>query len=287
MAKSFFRKVGFGLSPSESIPPSPLDWAIDQIRNPEGYPWRGNIPSSNFMLERYSRWIYQDRKVLRKKFKRNRHAYKREKMRLRFETGEQYYENLELCIRHSAAIKGASPVFERFVHFWGNHFAISEKDFLAEFSVGPYQREVIRPGMLGTFEDLVSSVTTSWPMIHHLDNSESIGPSSKMAQWRERKGKVATINENHARELLELHTVSPRAKYSQNDVMQLSYIMTGWEHEYTDTRLECNPVKFNWKKHEPGSQFVLGQKVTYRDSSSRNKLFDVIKFLGPSIDLST
>ena len=92
-------------------------------------------------------------------------------MRLRFETGEQYYENLELCIRHSAAIKGVSPVFDRFVHFWGNHFAISEKDFLAEFSVGPYQREVIRPGMLGTFEDLVSSVTTSWPMIHHLDNS--------------------------------------------------------------------------------------------------------------------
>ena len=90
---------------------------------------------------------------------------------------------------------------------------------------------------------------------------------------------MATINENHARELLELHTVSPKAEYTQNDVIQLSYIMTGWEHEYTDTRLECNPVKFNWEKHERGSQFVLGHKVNYRGSSSQNKLFDVIKFL--------
>ena len=56
---------------------------------------------------------------------------------------------------------------------------ISEKDFLAEFSTGPYQREVIRPNMVKTFEDMVQAVTTSWCMIHHLDNSESVGPNSK------------------------------------------------------------------------------------------------------------
>ena len=279
MSKSFFRKVGFGLSDLDKYPSNPLDWAIDQVRNPESYSWAGDIPTGDFMLERYARWVYQDRKILREKFKENRHAYNREKNQLRVETGEQYYENLELCIRHHAAIKGGSPVFERFLHFWGNHFAISKKDFLAEFSVGPYQREIIRPALLGTFENLVTSVTTSWPMIHHLDNSESIGPSSKSAEWREKKGKISTINENHARELFELHTVSPKAGYTQADVIQLSYIMTGWEHEHSETRLECNPVRFNWKKHQRGDHSILGHLIKYRGNSSKNKLHDAIKFL--------
>ena len=127
----------------------------------------------------------------------------------------------------------------------GNHFAISEKDFLAEFSTGPYQREIIRPNMVKTFEDMVLSVTTSWCMIHHLDNSESFGPNSKKGmEWRE------TINENHARELLELHTVSPNAGYTQEDVIQLAYIMTGWSHKWSRKNLETGDVWFDQEMHQ-------------------------------------
>jgi uncharacterized protein (DUF1800 family) len=60
--------------------------------------------------------------------------------------------------------------------FWGNFFAISEKDFLANYSTGAYQREIIRPNLNQSFEKMVYDVTTSWAMIHHLDNSESAGP---------------------------------------------------------------------------------------------------------------
>ena len=65
--------------------------------------------------------------------------------------------------------------------FWGNFFAISDKDFLANYSTGPYHREIIRPNLNQTFEKMVYDVTTSWAMIHHLDNSESAGPKSVTA----------------------------------------------------------------------------------------------------------
>ena len=84
-------------------------------------------------------------------------------------------------------------------------------------------------------------------MIHNLDNSESIGPSSEWGNNRRKRGKLATVNENHARELLELHTVSPSAVTLKNGVVQLSYIMAGWEHRYTKKRLQCNKVRFNQK----------------------------------------
>ena len=79
--------------------------------------------------------------------------------------------------------------------FWGNFFTISEKDFLANYSTGPYQREIIRPNLNQTFEKLVYDVTTSWAMIHHLDNSESAGPKVKQLEKSETKKKGACNNQ--------------------------------------------------------------------------------------------
>jgi len=73
-----------------------------------------------------------------------------------------------------------------------------------------------------------------------------------------------------------LHTISPAAGYTQEDVVALSYIMAGWEHPWTKTREECNPVKFNPKKHEPGAHTVLGIDYKQKGLSSKNKLMDVI-----------
>ena len=81
----------------------------------------------------------------------------------------------------------------------------------ADYSTGAYQREIIRENLNKTFEELAYEATVAWAMIHHLDNAENVGPKSEdaRAEWRRRKKRPATINENHARELLELHTVSP------------------------------------------------------------------------------
>ena len=279
MSKSYFRKVAFGIGPDEKMPKDAVSWAKDQVDTVPDLTWQGEIPTGKDLLTRYSKWVYQDRKVLREKHKKDRKAYRKAKDQLRLEVGERYFENLELCIRHDAALNSGAPVFERLWMFWCNHFAITDKDFMPEFTTGPFHRETIRQHMCGSFTELATAATTSWSMIHNLDNSESIGPNSKRGRWRRQNGELATVNENHARELLELHTVSPAAGYTQKDVIALSYIMAGWEHPHSKKRLECNPVKFNPDSHEPGNHKVMGKTYKQRGLSPKSKLLDVIKDL--------
>ena len=262
MYNSFYRKVGFGIGINDKIPADPLKWATDQLDEIPELLWTGWIPSEKEMRIKYGEWIYGDRKVLRKKYKNDKNAYRKAKDKLSIQTGERFFELNEHAIRHYQTKYSNQPVFERFWLFWGNHFAISEKDSLAEFSTGPYQREIIRPNMIKTFEDMVQEVTRSWCMIHHLDNSESVGPNSKRGiESRD------TINENHARELLELHTVSPEAGYTQDDVINLAYIMTGWGHKWNNKVLETGDVWFDQDKHQKGEKIVLGKK--YKNEGKR------------------
>ena len=262
MYNSFYRKVGFGIGINDKVPTNPLKWATDQLDEIPELLWTGWIPSEKEMRIKYGEWIYGDRKVLRKKYKDDKNAYRKAKDKLSIKTGERFFELNEHAIRHYQTKYSNQPVFERFWLFWGNHFAISEKDSLADFSTGPYQREIIRPNMIKTFEDMVQEVTKSWCMIHHLDNSESVGPNSKRGiESRD------TINENHARELLELHTVSPEAGYTQDDVINLAYIMTGWGHKWNNKVLETGDVWFDQDKHQKGEKIVLGKK--YKNEGKR------------------
>jgi uncharacterized protein (DUF1800 family) len=277
--KNFFRKVALGIGPNEKIPSEPVSWAQNQVDKVPSVIWDEPIRTGEEMLNYYAEWVYTDREILRKKHKGNRKAYDDAKNSLRNKVGERYFENLEICIRHNTVLNSGAPVFERLWLFWCNHFAIIDKDFMPEFTTGPYHRETIRKNMCGSFETLLKEATLGWSMIHNLDNSESIGPSSEWGQNRRKRGKLATVNENHARELLELHTISPSAGYTQEDVVQLSYIMAGWEHRHTKKRKECNEVRFNQKKHEPGDHKVLGKTYKQKGWSSKNKLLDVLKDL--------
>ena len=260
--KNFFRKVAFGIGPNEQAPSDPLKWALDQLNDVPELSWKGKIYSEKELRKHYRDWVYGDRKVLRKKYKDNKTLYKTHKDILRHKTGQKFWESLEISIRHNEGINSSSPVLAKLWMFWGNFFAISEKDFLANYSTGAYQREIIRPNLNQTFEKMVYDVTTSWAMIHHLDNSESAGPKSVTAseEWRRRKKEPATINENHARELLELHTISPQAGYTQDDVIQLAYIMTGWQHRWSKKNLETGNVWFNSEYHQRGKKNVLGKE---------------------------
>ena len=279
MKRSFFRKVGFGIGPHEDVPDDPLQWAKSQLQDVPELSWPHQIPTGEALLTKYAHFVYQDRKVLRETHRRDRRAYEAAKDRLRVEVGEKFHENLELAIRHHAALHSNAPVFERLWWFWCNHFAITDKDFMPEFTTGPYHRETIRQHMTGSFHDLLREATLGWSMIHNLDNSESVGPNSQRGKWRRKNGKVATVNENHARELLELHSVSPASGYSQKDVLALSYIMAGWEHKWTKKRLECNPVHFEQESHEPGNHKVLGKAYKQRGISPKTKLLDVLEDL--------
>ena len=275
--KNFFRKVAYGIGPNEDVPSDPLNWALDQLNDIPDLSWKGKIYSEKELRKHYRDWVYNDRKVLRKKYKDNKTLYKLNKDKLRHETGQKFWESLEISIRHNEGINSQHPVLAKLWMFWGNFFAISEKDFLANYSTGPYHREIIRPNLNQSFEKMVYDVTTSWAMIHHLDNSESAGPKSVTAseEWRRRKKEPATINENHGRELLELHTVSPKAGYTQEDVIQLAYIMTGWQQRWSKKNLETGNIWFNSEYHQIGKKNVLGKEY----KKGKKALATVIKDL--------
>ena len=260
--KSFFRKVAFGVGPSEEVPSDPLNWALNQLNDVPKLSWTGRLNSEKELRLLYREWVYTDRKVLRKKYKDSKILYKTHRDLLRHKTGQKFWESLEITVRHNEAINSKSPVLTKLWMFWGNFFTISDKDFLPQYSTGPYQREIIRPNLNQTFEKMVYDVTTSWAMIHHLDNSESAGPKSATAfkDWRRKKKEPATINENHARELLELHTVSPESGYTQEDIIQLAYIMTGWQRRWSKKHLETGDIWFNSEYHQPGKKKVLGKE---------------------------
>ena len=275
--RNFFRKVAFGIAPNEDVPSDPLKWALNQVDEIPKLFWTGRLHSEKELRLFYREWVYNDRKVLRKKYKDNKTSYKIHKDLLRHQTGQKFWESLEIAIRHNEAINSQNPVLAKFWMFWGNHFTISDKDFLPQYSTGPYQREIIRPNLNQTFEKMVYDVTTSWAMIHHLDNGESAGPKSKTAsdEWRRRKKEPASINENHARELLELHTVSPNSGYNQEDIIQLAYIMTGWQPRWNKKHLETGNIWFNSEYHQPGKKKILGK--TYKNG--KKGLAAVIKDL--------
>ncbi len=268
MSRGFIRKIAFGLGLDEDLPSDPLLWAQNQFNEIPNLVWEYPLPNLEDQRKRYGQWVYGDRKVLRKKFKNDRLKYENEKDQLRKITGEKFFEPLEISVRHTTALASKSPAFERMWHFWGNFFAISEKDYLPSFSTGVYQREIIRPNMNKTFEDLVYNVTTSWCMLHHLDNAENIGPSSKRGISingdPSEKSKVG-LNENHARELLELHTVSPEANYTQDDVIEMAKAMTGWRHLWNKKDLEAGPIKFQHEYHEQGPYNILGKNYDIKD----------------------
>ncbi len=263
--KNFYRKVAFGLKPDEKIPSDPLVWATSQITDKiPDLSFKGKIYSEQELRKFYREWVYQDRKVLRKKFKKDKMGYKAAKNLLRDSTGKKFWKNLEIAIRHKEATYGDYPVLAKLWYFWTNHFTISDKDALADFSTGAYHRETIRANLNKSFEELAHKATVAWAMIHHLDNAVNVGPKSEdaKAEWRRRKKRPATINENHARELLELHTVSPNSGYTQDNITELAMIMTGWapDDAYHKTLLETANVKFQRKYHQPGKKIFWGKE---------------------------
>jgi len=138
---------------------------------------------------------------------------------------------------------------ERLVAFWANHFTVARGK--APYTVGHYVREAIRPHVTGRFADMLVAVARHPAMLAYLDNQGSIGPNSRAGQ-RMRRG----LNENLAREILELHTVTPAARYTQADVTAFAKVLTGWS--FAPVR---EPFGFIFREaaHEPGPKTVMGR----------------------------
>jgi uncharacterized protein (DUF1800 family) len=152
--------------------------------------------------------------------------------------------------------------------FWLNHFNVYlRKNDETPYYLVSYERDVIRPLALGRFEDLLEAVAHSPAMLLYLDNASSMGPDSQAAERAKlnaarnpSKNPKAPegLNENYARELMELHTLGVNGGYTQADVTQVARVLTGWT---VDRQQRGGDFVFNPNRHEPGTKKVLGQKI--------------------------
>jgi uncharacterized protein (DUF1800 family) len=174
------------------------------------------------------------------------------------------------------AAASARPFAERLAMFWANHFTVSIAKASTRGLAGAFEREAIRPNIAGSFENLLLRAVTHGSMLRYLDNELSAGPHSRLVQRRARRGgpadmggglnvpRISGLNENLAREVLELHTLGAASHaYTQADVTAFASVLTGW-------RVGAGPLvraglgreaaaHFDPDWHEPGPKTVLGR----------------------------
>ncbi len=162
----------------------------------------------------------------------------------------------EALARFGMAREADIGFLERLVAFWSNHFCVSAtKAPILRASAGSFEREAIRPFVLGRFADMLLAVERHPAMLFYLDNARSVGPGSR-AGGNGKRG----LNENLAREIMELHTLGVDAGYTQADVTSLARVITGWTFAGREGRIgEPGVFTFNAAMHEPGDQMVIGR----------------------------
>jgi uncharacterized protein (DUF1800 family) len=159
---------------------------------------------------------------------------------------------------------------ERWTLFWCNHFTVASKNLETAVLVGPFEREAIRPHVFGRFEDLLTASSMHPAMLVYLDQAQSIGPHSAVMSMRgpglARLGQ-AGLNENLAREILELHTLGVGSGYTQGDVTEFARALTGWSiqgpnsQQYGRFASAGEPGEFTFREafHEPGARHLFGK----------------------------
>jgi uncharacterized protein (DUF1800 family) len=181
---------------------------------------------------------------------------------------EGNYRN-ETAAVYKAAYDAEIGFTERWIWFWANHFAVSiDKNRLIRLTAGAFERECIRKYAYSSFDEMLLAVETHPVMLGYLDNSRSVGANSKFG-LRSKQG----LNENLAREILELHTLGVRSGYTQNDVTELAKIITGWTAvppKETDSATPQFQFVYAPNRHEPGVKTLLGK--TYPEGFEAGKL---------------
>ena len=245
-------------------------WLEKQIVGPRALPHEiRRLPPSTDVFKTYSE-LRQDRNQRRKaqseKAQSDGEAAKRVLGALRTKLAPFYLD--QVAARYRVAVTTAESFRERLVHFWTNHFAVSADKPQVLALAGTLENEAIRPHVAGRFADLLAAVEAHPAMILYLDNQASIGADSQLAQRRGRRvaanGRKLGINENLAREILELHTLGVDGGYTQQDVTTFAQALTGWSLGTDRVPGGGEPGKFTFHDgaHEPGAKTILGTRYT-------------------------
>ena len=245
-------RFGYGLRLGEDAPADPEAWLERQIASPAAPP---NGVSTAEAIRTRSESLRQDRAPA---------APRDPAMGAPPPNVLQTLVQAESRAWAAHRIASTEPFRDRLVDFWANHFTVSRRSGLVGALAGPLEREAIRPHVTGRFADMLVAVTRHPAMLGYLDNHQSVGPDSTFGR---RSGRG--LNENLARELLELHTLSPAGGYTQTDVQQLAEILTGW-----GVAFEEEPWGFVWRRqnHQPWTKTLLGRTFPSGSESQEEAL---------------
>ena len=240
-------RFGFGLSP-KAMPPASVAEMLARVKGPDHV--AQELPIEPYQA--FGAYLAEEQKFrkLRRQLKKQgekldiREALKPVRQKVRQVTAANLRQTL---LRWSLTEDGFR---ERLVEFWASHFTAHGKVGLLRFATDAYVEGAVRPHVAGRFADMLVEAVTHPIMLHYLDQSASVGPGSAYAT--KRKNKVG-LNENLAREILELHTLGVNGPYSQGDVRQLAELLTGL------TITKDGKRQFLSDRAEPGAETVLGK----------------------------
>lgn len=255
-------RFGLGARPGDlaAVDADPQRWLTDQLQGPSrlSAELRDLRKSSSVLVE------VQDLRIAQRAEKRSNDDDAAPDIVEKYGriVRANYVEQMNARYRNAAA--SDYPFHERLVHFWSNHFAISADKQPMPAIAGLYENEAIRPNISGNFADLLIAVEQHPAMILYLDNQRSVGPNSTLGQRanRGRKERNVGLNENLAREILELHTLGVDGGYTQQDVTTFAKVITGWSiggATETGRFADGTPGEFEFREiiHEPGARRVL------------------------------
>lgn len=240
-------RFGCGRSP-RIAPPVSVEALLDGLHGPDEMAARFPIATFDDILVRLGEAVALNRTIQQDENPEVREAaLEARRTAIRQGWADQH---LWLVAHTARRINTATPLRERLESFWADHFTVLGKGGVLRVATSPYVDAAIRPHLAGRFEDMLIAVVTHPLMLHYLDQQNAAGPNSPMAL---KVGKGRGLNENLARELLELHTLGVDGPYTQTDVTQMAELLTG---------LTFTPDKgtlFLPLRAEPGAETVLGR----------------------------
>lgn len=242
-------RFGLGARPGDTPPADPQRWLLNQFEAYDPLPpaWKP-MPRTLALVDIWNTMQRGVRDAPEGQRSGIREAYLRE--------GSRQYQTA-VGARTTSALQTSTPFVERLVHFWSNHFAVSVDKLLIVGLAGSFEADAIRPHVLGRFEDLLLAAARHPAMLLYLDQAQSTGPGSRMG------ARGRGLNENLAREILELHTLGVRSGYTQDDVKQFALALTGWTMPGDAGAPGGATYRFVPALHEPGARIILGK--TYSD----------------------
>jgi uncharacterized protein (DUF1800 family) len=250
-------RFGLGAKPGQldAVKADPQGWLTGQIsRTGADQPQASEEPSNQRLTE--FREFQRQKREARADGDPKSDPVRMAQRLLRDKTGADFLARVQLATRTGDDFR------ERWALFWCNHFTVSATKLQTATIVGPFEAEAIRPHVFSRFEDLLVASSSHPAMLIYLDQAQSVGPDTQAAMFMARGGKgKAGLNENLAREILELHTVGVDAGYTQADVTEFARALTGWSvGGLREADSQAGRATFRAAAHEGGVRTIMGKR---------------------------